>query len=67
MKLSAYWTANFIVDFIKFELVMGVIVGTMLLLNLAWKATIIMYMIVGVSVIPYTYVLSTFFTNQSAA
>ena len=67
MNLKAYWIGNFIFDFLKMELTiivtLSVLFGYKLGLNAAWAT----YVALPFGIIPFSYVMSYWFTVDSAA
>lgn len=67
MNLKAYWVGNFIFDLIKMELTIVVTIslffGFEMGLNSAWAT----YVALPFGIIPFSYVMSYWFTVDSAA
>lgn len=67
MNLKAYWIGNFIFDLIKMELTIIVTLclffGYKMNLNAAWAT----YVALPFGIIPFSYVMSFWFTVDSAA
>lgn len=67
MDLAAYWSANFLADFIKMEIV---IIGTLIALfanGMQWNWAWATFPIFPLAAIPLTYVTSFLFGQVSSA
>ena len=70
MRLSSYWIANFLFDFLKFYVTVGTTLILMQLLKsetLDYDSTMVVYALCPFGIIPCTYVMSFLFTVDSAA
>ena len=67
LNLAAYWSANFFIDFLKLELVVGVSIISFQIAKLKYLTAWITFLLFPMAVIPFTYVTSFFFTSLSAA
>lgn len=67
MDIGAYWLANFVVDLIKVQIVVGISVVVFHIANLQYNTSWITFMLFPLASIPLTYVSSFFFESESAA
>ena len=68
MRLSAYWTANFLFDTLKFYVTIGVSVMTFFIFGFDYFDSVILVLaIFPFGILPFTYVMSFLFTVDSAA
>lgn len=68
MRLSAYWTANFLFDTLKFYVTIAVSVMTFFIFGFNYfDSVIIVLAIFPFGILPFTYVMSFLFTVDSAA
>jgi hypothetical protein len=67
MQLSAYWTANFLVDFIKLQPVVWTTLITFRAYNLDYEAAWATYLVFPLAILPFTYVTSLLFKNDNSA
>jgi hypothetical protein len=67
MNLSAYWFANFCVDFIKMEIVMIFAVLSFFYFDMKYFSAWVTYLLFPIAWIPYSYVMSFFFSSLSSA
>ena len=70
MRLSSYWIANFIFDFLKMYVTIGATLAIFQLLKseyLDYDSTMVVYALFPFGILPCTYVFSFFFTADSAA
>lgn len=63
MKISAYWIANFIVDWVKLQPTVLVTVACFLVLPLQMESAYITILLFPIGVIPFTYVTTFMFSN----
>ena len=66
MHLGAYWLANFIVDLIKLQIVVGASIAAFYTWNLRLNTSWIVYLAFPFAMIPMLYVASFAFTSVSA-
>ena len=67
MKTSAFWLANFLVDWVKLQPVVLTSVACLFLMNLRSESAYITFLTFPVGVLPFTYVTSFLFTSESSA
>jgi hypothetical protein len=67
MQLSAYWTANFIVDLLKMQPIIWASIITFNANNLEYEAAWLTYLLFPLAILPFTYVTSMLFTADNAA
>jgi len=67
MRLSAYWLANFIFDFIKFEITICTTLALFHFFDLGYDSSWATYLAFPFGILPFTYVMSFAFTVDSAA
>jgi len=67
MQLSAYWTANFVVDMIKMQPLIWATILTFNIENLDYEAAWLTYLLFPLAILPFTYVTSMLFTADNAA
>ena len=70
MRLSSYWIANFIFDFIKMYFTIGTTIAILQIMKtdyLDYDSTIIVYALFPFGVLPCIYVMSFLFSADSAA
>ena len=67
MQLSAYWMANFLVDFVKLELNVGVSLLTFIWAGQDWNSIWFSYCLMPFGALPFTYVSTFLFNGESSA
>lgn len=67
LNLAAYWSANFFIDLLKLELVVGVSIITFQIAKLKYYTAWIIFLLYPIAVIPFTYATSFMFTSLSGA
>lgn len=67
LNLAAYWAANFFIDLLKLELVVGVAIISFQIAKLKFYTAWIVFLLYPIAVIPFTYVTSFLFGSLSAA
>ena len=67
MNLSAYWFANFCVDFIKMEAVMVSAVIAFFVFEMKYFSAWVTYLLFPIAWIPMAYVMSFAFSSLSSA
>jgi hypothetical protein len=67
MKLKAYWVGNFIVDFIKMQLTIGVTIALFFGYGMGMDSAYVTYLVLPFGILPFTYVTSFVFSVDSAA
>ena len=63
----AYWVSNFIFELVKYYFTTGVCLLIILAFDKFPKNLYIIYLLYGISMVPFTYTLSFFFKNESLA
>jgi hypothetical protein len=66
MHLGAYWLANFIVDLIKLQIVVGASIAAFIVWELRYDYSWMVYLAFPFGVIPFLYVTSFVFASVSA-
>jgi len=67
MQLGAYWAANFLVDFIKLEMNVGVALITFWWAGQNFESIWFSYALFPFGAIPFTYVSTFLFNGESSA
>merc|ERR1740139_1549091 len=67
MNRGAYWIANFLVDFVKVELIVFISVVAFYFANLKYQTSWMTFLVWPLAAIPMTYVMSFMFTSESGA
>lgn len=67
MRLSAYWVANFLFDFMKMQITIIVTVIVLRGFQTGLSSSLIAYALLPFAVLPFTYCVSFIFTVDSAA
>jgi len=67
LRRSAYWIGNFIVDYLKMTLIIGVTVALFFIYDMKVKTAFIVYLAFPFGILPFTYVTSFLFEEDSAA
>jgi len=67
MNLKAYWVGNFIFDLIKMELTILVTLALFFGYKMGLTAAWVTYLVLPLGIIPFSYVMSFWFTVDSAA
>jgi hypothetical protein len=67
MQLKAYWFANFFFDLCKFEVTILVTIGIFFGFELDYEGAWLTYLLIPFAILPFTYVFSFIFTEDSAA
>ena len=67
MQLKAYWVANFIFDFIKFQPTIFITLALFRIYNMNVNAAWTVYLMFPFGILPFTYVTSFLLTEEGAA
>jgi hypothetical protein len=67
MQLKSYWVGNFMIDFLKMYLSIGVTLICFEGFDMGMKTARFTYLIFPVGVLPFTYITSFLFSADSAA
>jgi len=67
MNLKAYWIGNFIFDYVKMQLTVGITLALFFGYNLGISAAWVTYLVLPFGLIPNCYFISYLFTVDSAA
>jgi ATP-binding cassette subfamily A (ABC1) protein 3 len=67
MQLTAYWTANFVVDMLKLQPLLWTTILIFNIENLHYEAAWLTYLLLPFAILPFTYVTSFIFTSDNAA
>ena len=74
MDIGSYWAGNFLYDYVLYAIVAGFSVGMCVALNIealiegdALAATALLFFLLGLSNIPFTYIFSNIFTSYGNA
>lgn len=67
MKLIAFWTANFLFDFVRIYILIIVSIALFASYNLGYNGSIFVFLIFPLAILPFTYVISFVFDNDSTA
>jgi|LauGreDrversion4_2_1035121.scaffolds.fasta_scaffold23486_2 hypothetical protein len=65
MKLAAFWSANFIFDFFRVYIMIIVSIAMFVGYDLGYNGSIIVFLIFPFAILPFTYVISFIFPNDS--
>jgi ATP-binding cassette subfamily A (ABC1) protein 3 len=67
LQKKAYWSANFLVDFIKLQITTGITIACFFVYGMNIKTAYIIYLVFPFGILPFTYVTSFMFSEDSAA
>jgi len=67
MRLKSYWIANFLFDALKFYILISTTIGLMYLYEYEYESSLIVLSLFPFGILPFTYVMSYWFTVDSAA
>ena len=67
MHVTAYWLSTFIMDFVKLELITGMVIVVLPMFNFVFKTSHLTMLIYPIGLLPFTYATQFVFSSVGLA